>query len=120
MKLPAHIEKYRVRTGQLASDESYGCNGAFSIPHAKETLFVIISDEMGWDHASVSVPSSNRCPIWEEMCFIKSIFWDKEETVIQYHPEESSYVNLCSNCLHLWRKQGQKYELPPRFMLEPH
>lgn len=84
MQVPKNIEELRIRTGQFASDASYGCNGAFKIPYASNTLQVIISNEMGWDHVSVSLP--NRCPNWEEMCFIKNLFWGKDETVIQYLP----------------------------------
>ena len=37
------------------------------------------------------------------MCFIKDVFWDEEDVVIQYHPKKSEYVNRHENCLHLWR-----------------
>ena len=37
------------------------------------------------------------------MCFIKDLFWDGEDVVIQYHAKKSEYVNRYDNCLHLWR-----------------
>jgi hypothetical protein len=53
-----------------------------------------------------------RCPTWEEMCYIKSLFWDKEDVAIQYHPAEKDYVNNHSFCLHLWRPIGQTIPTP--------
>jgi len=109
--LPPNIEKLRLRQGPFASDESFGMNGVFTIPYASSMLSVIISDGMGWDHVSVSL--RNRCPNWKEMHFVKNIFFEKEETVVQFHPKESAYINVCENCLHLWRRHGHEYELPP-------
>lgn len=65
----------------------------------------------GWEH--VSVCPSNRLPDWDEMCEIKDMFWNDDETVVQYHPAKSSYVNLMQNCLHLWRSIGQEIPVPP-------
>jgi hypothetical protein len=48
------------------------------------------------------------------MCAIKAIFWDDEETVIQFHPKKSEYVNTNPNCLHLWKIKGHDFELPPK------
>jgi hypothetical protein len=85
--------------------------GCFQIGH----LHVIASDELGWDHVSVS--RRDRVPSWDEMCRIKRLWFDDDETVIQYHPKASEYVNNCRNCLHLWKKQGVEFELPPTFMV---
>lgn len=101
----------RIRTGFMGSNDDYGNNGAFMI-HAigDEVLHVIASDGGGWEHVSVSAQA--RCPTWEEMCFIKDLFWDAEDTVVQFHPKKSEYVNTHSNCLHLWKKVGSEFELP--------
>lgn len=114
-KLPESVEKYRITKSFLASDASYGCNGAFIIPYRSADLMVIISDQNGWDHVSVS--TEHRSPTWDEMCFIKSLFFEPEEIVIQYHPPESRYIDCCKNCLHMWRKQNHDYELPPSCMV---
>jgi len=114
-KLPDKIEEYRFRKGPFGSSPSDGMNGYFLIPHKNRTLKVLVSDRLGWDHVSVSL--HNRTPTWDEMCFVKNIFFDEEETVIQYHPKKSKYVNFCTHCLHMWRKQGVDYELPPDIML---
>ena len=81
-------EKYRIKKGLLKSYEIYGNNGHFMIPSPQRgVLFVCVSDGGGWDHISVSLP--NRTPTWKEMCFIKDLFFEPEETVIQYHPPKS-------------------------------
>lgn len=76
---------------------------------------VVASDGGGWDHVSVSLP--NRCPNWEEMCFVKDLFWDDEETVLQFHPKKSEYVNRCATCLHLWKPHSVEIELPPKVFI---
>lgn len=114
--VPKNIEKFRVQDDpQFYSDESFGNNGLFEIPYANEVLRVIISDGGGWDHVSVSL--RHRCPTWEEMHWIKRIFWDDRETVIEIHAPESEYVNCCENCLHLWKHQQSEIIRPPRWML---
>ena len=52
-------------------------------------------------HVSIEL-YARRLPTWEEMCFVKDIFWDEEEEVVQIHPKKSHYVNL-TEALHLWR-----------------
>jgi hypothetical protein len=72
-----------------------------------------------WEHVSVSVrvPGETRCPTWEEMCEIKDMFWDKDETVIQYHPAEADYVNMHPHTLHLWKPIGVELPTPPSIMV---
>lgn len=94
-----------------------GNNGAYMIPiHSCGSIVMVVSsDGLGWDHVSVSL--KNRCPKWEEMCFIKDLFFDPEETIVQFHPKRSEYMDNHPYCLHLWRKQDQEHELPPSFMV---
>lgn len=70
-----------------------------------------------WEHVSVSKLDSITPPTWDEMCFIKRKFWRDDETVIQFHPTQSEYVNLHPGVLHLWRKVGCNHELPPRHLI---
>lgn len=95
-----------------------GNNGFFKIPFENVLLFVQASDGMEWEHCSVSL-NKNRCPTWEEMCFIKNLFWDAEDCVIQYHPRNSDYVNCMQYCLHLWRPIGKSIFTPPTIMVGP-
>lgn len=104
-------EKFRVKTGQFASDQTYGNNGLFVIAlKHKQQVTVIASDGMGWEHVSVS--RKDRPPTWDEMCQIKDMFWDDEDCVVQYHPPKSHYVNNHPNCLHLWRPTGVELPAP--------
>lgn len=64
-----------------------------------------------WEHVSVS--TATRCPTWEEMCIVKDLFWSRSETVQQFHPRATDYVNTHEFCLHLWKKSGVDAELPP-------
>jgi hypothetical protein len=101
-----HVEnKYRITKGVGASDESYGNNGAFIIDRGRTKFIIVASDGEGWEHVSVHcvTEGKERTPTWSEMCFIKNMFWDADDCVIQYHPPESNYVNLHKYTLHLWR-----------------
>jgi len=92
-----------------------GYNGMFLFLYQSFTSFiprVIASDGQGWEPVSVSLP--NRCPNWREMCFIKDVFWDAEDLVMQSHPAKSAHVNLHENCLHLWRPVRVEIPTPPK------
>lgn len=89
-----------------------GCGLLFLHGTNSKPAKVVFSWGGGWEHVSVSYP--NRCPTWEEMCRVKDIFWNDHECVVQFHPPKSDYVNNHPYCLHLWRKQGESFELPPK------
>ena len=76
-------------------------------------FFAMVCDgkETGWDHVSIS--AKNRMPTWTEMCRVKDLFFDPTETVVQFHPKASEYVNNHPNCLHLWRNVNEEHQLPP-------
>lgn len=135
MKVP---NQYRINHPFLGSDNSYGNNGYFVIPHHRiQDYFynVQVSDGEGWEHVSVTLtrrqdilinrrPSNKfkmkaveRCCTWEEMCYIKSIFWDDEERVMQLHPPKSMWVNNHPYCLHLWRPIEKEVPLPDALMV---
>jgi len=75
-------------------------------------LFVVASWGHGWDHVSVHT-SECRPPTWAEMCFVKNLFWNPDETVVQYHPSKDKYKNLHPYCLHLWKPQKRTVPQPP-------
>lgn len=106
-------EAFRIVTGPMGSDTSFGNNGAFLVPytHSRVTLMIIASDGFGWEHVSASL--ANRCPTWDEMCFLKDTFWDGDDLVVQYHPPRSEYVNNHPYCLHMWRPVEAIVPLPP-------
>ena len=131
MKVP---ERYRITDHPLlASNATYGNNGFFVIPHPKVALYYFqcqVSDGMNWEHVSVSLIKHTgnvgkkkkyqmveRCCTWEEMCFIKSLFWHEENTVMQLHPPKSQWVNNHPYCLHLWRPTDIEIPLPLQIMV---
>jgi hypothetical protein len=82
------------------------------IPNEKKSnFFVIASNGFDWEHVSVSLP--HRCPTWNEMCYIKSLFWEESDVAVQYHPAKKNYVNMVENCLHLWRHRIISFPEPP-------
>jgi hypothetical protein len=113
-------EQYRQKkAGAWSSDETFGNNGAFLIPpylaRKRPALRIMVSDGLGWEHVSVSTAS--RCPTWEEMCFVKDLFWDEEDCVMQLHPPRSEWVNNHPYCLHLWRPTEQEIPRPMNEMV---
>jgi hypothetical protein len=124
-------EKFRIVTGRQASNSAFGNNGAFRIPslpkpgrsHAngQRELFIIASDGAGWEHVSVHVFIGGKekfaMPFWDEMCYIKDLFWDEEDVVMQLHPKKSEYVNLHAYVLHLWRPTSQAIPTPPSILV---
>jgi hypothetical protein len=110
------LDRYRIREGFYATSpgdpfEAFRIRG----PHGRE-LTVIASDGdkdagIEWEHVSVSC--STRCPNWIEMDFVKGLFWDDEETVMQLHPPRSKWINNHSYCLHLWKPWNIEIPLPP-------
>lgn len=110
------LEKWRRRFGVY--DGCHGSDGAFIIPFDNKTrLSVISSSGGGWEHVSVSPFHKRRTPTWEEMNFVKGIFWGPEETVIQFHPPEQLYINNHKYVLHLWRPIGVPLPFPPLEMV---
>jgi len=85
-------------------------------PIRNDLMFCICSSGGGWEHVSVSL-KSKKMPTWNEMCFIKDLFWEKNEAVIQIHPPESEYINNHSSCLHLWKKIDFEMPLPNPLMV---
>ena len=100
-------------TAGVGDGETYG---AAIIPGPTSAdLKVIFSSGMeddDWEHVSVSC--RNRCPNWIEMSFIKELFWDAEDCVVQFHPPKSDYINLHDFVLHLWRHTTQVFPMPPK------
>lgn len=93
--------------------------GVFKVPAlnapGRRSINLIASDgeATGWDHVSVSVGSKSP-PTWAEMCFVKDLFWDETECVVQFHPPKSDYVNIHPGVLHLWKAAKEPFPRPPK------
>ena len=124
-------EKYRITRAvcavrrlawERATDERYGCNGNFILPprQGNRELWCIVSDGEGWEHVSVHArsPKGPAIPNWEEMCYVKGLFWEPEDVVMQLHPRESQYCNNHPHVLHLWRpNDGTAIPEPPSILV---
>ena len=112
-------ENFRVKSGPLASDSSYGNNGLFIIKYNYDTtLKCIASDGEGWNHVSVTI-NRKECPTWEMMVKVKSLFWSDSDTVLQYHPARAEYIDCHPYCLHLWEPQNKAIPKPHTSMIAP-
>jgi hypothetical protein len=105
-----------IRHWGWAGDETCG---AFELPSPidKSGLRVVASSGEGWDHVSVS--RVNRCPNWQEMEYVKRMFFRDNETAMQLHVPPSDHLNLHPHCLHLWRPLDQEIPRPPAIMVAP-
>ena len=106
------------RMRQLASEiEILGespigtANGIFMTRYEGAILRIIASQDPDWEHVSISL--QNRCPTWREMCFVKDLFWEPDECVMQLHPPRDQWVNNHRFCLHLWKPIGREIPMPP-------
>jgi hypothetical protein len=115
MKALHHIDHRRIRT----QGDGDAFNGAFMLKArpTRASLYVIASNGGGWEHVSVSVAGERRCPTWDEMAWIKTVFFEDHETVMQLHPPQSAYVNNHAHCLHLWRPLREGIPVPPALMV---
>lgn len=116
-------EKYRIknhphpmlrRMNEEGKDKNFG---AFEVKMDDGAiLFMIASDGFGWEHVSIHaiVDGKEETPTWEEMCFIKDLFWGEDDCVIQYHPAKKDYVNCHEHTLHLWRPKDKEVPTPPK------
>lgn len=105
----------------LYSTDEMGNAGGFVLPMQGKMVgfyfLCIASDGMDWEHVSVTVLGQPRCPTWEEMCYIKSVFWDEDQAVMQLHPPKEDWVNNHPYCLHLWRPMKAQIPLPAKIMV---
>lgn len=104
--------QFRVRTHPtLGTNDSAGNNRFFKIDKEGLIINCIASDGYGWEHVSVTLDKPET-PSWEIMDFVKNIFWDETDTIIQYHPTKELKVNRHRYCLHLWRPIGVPLPIP--------
>lgn len=93
-----------------------GGNGWIRLPRNNKHGFikasVVWSWGGGWEHVSIA-PLNGSVPSWDDMCFVKDLFFDPEDWVVQFHPARSEYVNNMPNCLHLWKPIDEKLPTPP-------
>lgn len=74
-----------------------------------------------WEHVSVHAAvaltgniKTDRTPTWEEMDYVKGLFWDDSDVVMQLHINDGNKVNNHPHTLHLWRPTRDKIPLPDK------
>lgn len=124
-------EAARVRTGPMGTAPHVGHHGAFRLPSPEPgwSLALICDDgtdgdvpeSLGWEHASVCAwrGEQSRVPTWKEMAYAKSVCWDEDDLVVQYHPRKAEYVNAHPHVLHLWCSRLQPIPTPPASLVGP-
>lgn len=123
------VETARMTDGPVATTPFEGQFGAFQLssPEPGWTLMVIADDgaqpeSEGWEHVSVHARNSQhrmRTPTWKEMAYVKGLFWDDDDVVVQFHPKKSEYVNVHPHVLHLWRHRTLPFPTPPPSLVGP-
>lgn len=117
---PLELERGRCQPENFIRTKPGEMQGLFEVVGPLGVWVRMISSgpdhEYGWEHVSVTV-KSKRCPTWEEMCWVKNLFWGEDEAVMQLHPRASEYVNEHPYCLHLWRPLNAWIPEPPSILV---
>jgi len=118
-----HLDKFRTQKAPYTSPEG-ATYGAFELWHDAIVLRIIATDgrheegDTGWEHVSVHAYDpffkKQKIPKWEAMCFVKDLFWEEGECVVQFHPAKEDYVNTHACVLHLWRATKEPFPMPPK------
>jgi hypothetical protein len=117
-----HLDQYRVKVPPYESPLG-ATFGAFIIPgpHSVDLKVVASTGELDekypFDHVSVS--TKKRAPFWDEMEFIKRLFFAEDEYAMQLHVPPANHINFHPLCLHIWRPTKEKLPLPDPIMVGP-
>jgi hypothetical protein len=114
---PEKLERGRIANGYFASQFGEPFGAFFVQGPCGAELKIIAADgqDTAWEHVSVS--TERRPPNWQEMSFVKDLFWQDEECVVQFHPPKSTYINNHPHCLHLWKPTATVIPLPPPILV---
>ena len=93
----------RMSGAKMYYSETQTYNDMINLPDSGLCTCVFGLNEYGYEHVSMSPCKKNKIPSWEDMTYLKNIFWMDEEECYQIMPRKSEYVNIKGNCLHLWR-----------------
>lgn len=71
-----------------------------------------------WEHVSVHASANftgtwvNTTPTWDEMDYVKGLFWDPADVVMQLHVNDGKKIDIHKFTLHLWRPTDKDIPLP--------
>lgn len=111
----SHLKQYRfveqeIRFGGSGSP-NFGILLIPSIQDRKPVKVIFSRGFYGWDHVSIS--KQKHPPSWNEMCWLKGLFFEDDETVMELHPPKGEWISNHDNCLHLWRPVDHTIPMPP-------
>lgn len=125
MKIDPRLESYRIVNGPLRTEAGEKRGMFLAMPGPCGERLTIVADDgtderepdvlLGWEHVSVSI--GRRMPNWLEMDFVKRLFWNDEQCVVQYHAPRSQWVNNMSTCLHMWRWTRGEFPMPDSLLV---
>jgi hypothetical protein len=104
--------RWRVKSGKLASSEVNGFNGCFLVPLEGELWHVIIADGMGWRHLSVTNAQKKTLPPYNILSRLKDTFFGDDAWVVFYFPPPEEHINDHPLCLHLWESLDEPMPHP--------
>ena len=119
MKRLRELNQYRSKAWEkrIAGYQGDDLGGCFRIEGPRgHFLNVMAASGEGWDHVSVSLDLP-RCPTWDEMEFVKRLFFKPEECAFQLHVDESKHISVHHHCLHIWRPHDAEIPTPPAWMV---
>jgi hypothetical protein len=105
--------RWRIRSGQMGSENTEGWNGCFIVPVNGQLWQVMLSDHYGWRHLSATNTQRRQLPPWEVMTRLKDLFFADEETCVLYIPAKGDYINEHPYVHHLWSSLEEPLLKPP-------
>ncbi len=128
LKVP---EESRIKNGgAYATTKLDGNNGMFLIPCKKKNkdntmnhyfLCVVVTDGTGWENTMISIMNKDgkrslRWPTADEIVQVKNIFWDPQDTVLQFMPSITDPQNVpqVPYTIYLWRPKLAIMPKPPK------
>jgi hypothetical protein len=101
-------ERWRIKTGKLASSETDGFNGNFLVPLDGELWHIILSDIKGWRMLSVTNAQNKRFPEWITLCHLKDAFFaDSDYAIVFVGPATKRQQRI-----ELWQPLDEALILP--------
>jgi hypothetical protein len=96
---------------KLATSDADGWNGHFLVPLEGDIWHIILCDQLGWKHLTISNAQQKVSPSWNIMCRVKELFYADEEWAVQFHPPKEGSQDDPYR-LHLWAPLDEVLPVP--------
>lgn len=84
---------------------------SFADDGTPDPLNVLVGVMPGWEFCCVE--AIGRCPVWDEMKWVRDICFGAEDCAMQLHPPASRYVSRSEFALWIWRPTDGTIPQPP-------